>query len=164
MVLPPSVRKEPSEAERERARAREQARRAREAEAARERAEEARRRAAAARREQAASTRLARGEAQGQGAAPSRAAPGGGSTEASAAWRGRIVALLRSRFAGGAAGIATVNFSVTRGGQLVGARLAASSGDARLDAAALGAARGAVPPPPADYAGALNFNVRLGVR
>ena len=72
--------------------------------------------------------------------------------------------MLRSRFAGGAAGIATVNFSVTRGGQLVGARLAASSGDARLEAAALGAARGAVLPPPADYAGALNFNVRLGVR
>ena len=143
------VRPSPALQARERARERERA------EARREAAEETRRRAVAAR------------QTRETGASRSTAAPAtppGASAAASAAWRGQIVGILRGRFAGGARGMASVSFSVGRGGQIAGARLTASSGDARLDAAALAAFRGAVPPPPAGYVGPLTFNIRLGVR
>ena len=148
----PSARHEPSPAEE----ARKQAEARRKAEAARERAEEIRRRAAALRQEQAA------GASRPGPADPAFASVG--AAAASAAWRARIVGILRSRFAGGAAGMASVTFSVAPGGRIAGARLTVSSGDPRLDAAALAAFRGPVPPPPAGYAGPLTFHIRLGVR
>jgi TonB family protein len=174
VVVPPTRQERAApDAERETDRRRERAReerareerarqeRARErAEAARLRAEEAGRRAAAIRPGQVGAAR-AEGSA-GRSPAP---ASSGASAAASAAWRSQIVAILRSRFAGGSgAGMASVAFSVTRGGQIAGARLAGSSGDPRIDAAALAAFRGPVPPPPAGYVGALSFNIRLGVR
>ena len=144
--------REPSPAERARERER--------ADARREAAEEGRRRAAAARQGRAAVA--AQPAPSGRAAAPA-AAPAA-STAASAAWRSQIVGILRGRFAGGSSGMASVTFSVGRGGQIGGARLTASSGDARLDAAALAVFRGAVPAPPAGYVGPLTFNIRLGVR
>lgn len=92
------------------------------------------------------------------------ASSSGAAAAASAAWRSQIVAILRGRFAGGGSGMASFTFSVTRGGQIAGARLTASSGDPRLDAVAHAVFRGAVPAPPSGYVGALTFNIRLGVR
>lgn len=174
----PASRPSPAEQARERLRERERA------EARREAAEERRRQAARHSRDSGARqadrpSRLAPGpssptsgasrasgasQASGAPRAPSAAAASGASAAASAAWRNQIVGILRGRFAGGARGMASVSFSVSRGGQIAGARLTASSGDARLDAAALAAFRGAVPAPPAGYVGPLTFNIRLGVR
>lgn len=64
--------------------------------------------------------------------------------------------------AAGEQGVATIAFSVTRGGQATGVRLVRSSGHPELDNAALGAIRSAqpLPIPPTDMpASALSFSV-----
>lgn len=165
------ARREPSPQEVARERAREKLRERERAEAARQRAEQARtrqeeaRRRAAARQGQAAA---AHGPAHnpGRAGAPTvrQGAGNPGAAAASAAWRGQVVSILRGRFRGGTGGFAGVNFSVTRGGQITGTRLTSPSGNSGLDGAALAAVRGSVPAPPAGYVGALNFNIRLGVR
>ncbi len=89
----------------------------------------------------------------------------GASAASSAAWRSRLVAYLqgRLRYPSGtpSTGAAGVSFSVSRGGQVLSASLSRSSGNPTLDAAALAVVRGAVPPPPSDYTGALSFNIPI---
>ncbi|KMO43900.1 hypothetical protein VQ03_06140 [Methylobacterium tarhaniae] len=93
---------------------------------------------------------------------------GGASAAASAnaarAWGQMIVGAIRSRVRGaaGASGTVTVRFTVARSGRVLGASLIGSSGNGSLDAAALSAASGSLPPAPADFAGAQqSFSVPL---
>lgn len=148
---------------RRRARARERHETAR-ADAEARRAADARSKADIRRRIASVAAPAASAPAGNGGRAAAPPSSSGASAAASAAWRSQIVAILRGRFAGGGSGMASFTFSVTRGGQIAGARLTASSGDPRLDAVAHAVFRGAVPAPPSGYVGALTFNIRLGVR
>ncbi len=65
--------------------------------------------------------------------------------------RGAIQGRVRSV---GASGTATVRFTVSRSGRVIGASLAHSSGNGSIDAAAVAAASGSVPPAPAEFTGA----------
>ncbi|ABD87539.1 energy transducer TonB family protein [Rhodopseudomonas palustris] len=89
------------------------------------------------------------------------AAPAAGASTSSASaasWRGALMAHLNrhKRFPpGGGAGMAQVAFTIDRSGEVRAARLVGSSGDAALDAEAVGLVRRAspVPPPPANVGG-----------
>jgi periplasmic protein TonB len=74
-----------------------------------------------------------------------------------ATWRGSVIAHLNrnKRSPGGSRGVATVAFSIDRGGRVISARLVRSSGSAALDAEAVALVRRAspVPPPPSNVKG-----------
>jgi periplasmic protein TonB len=101
--------------------------------------------------------------------APRTTAPPQASQAARANYNGILAAHIQrykqypsSAKAAGEQGVATVAFSVTRGGQATGVRLARSSGHSELDAAAVGAIRNAqpLPIPPSDIpATSLSFSV-----
>jgi protein TonB len=101
--------------------------------------------------------------------APRTTAPPQASQAARANYSGILAAHIQrykqypsSAKAAGEQGVATVAFSVTRGGQATGVRLVGSSGHSELDSAALSAIRSAqpLPVPPADMpASALSFSV-----
>jgi protein TonB len=87
------------------------------------------------------------------------AAPSSGvaSSQSMATWRGSVIAHLNrnKRSPGGNRGVATVAFSIDRGGRVTSARLVRSSGSPSLDAEAVALVRRAspVPPPPANVKG-----------
>ncbi|SFJ83864.1 outer membrane transport energization protein TonB (TC 2.C.1.1.1) [Bosea sp. OK403] len=94
--------------------------------------------------------------------APSMAAPSAGAASAPsvspASWRGTLIAHLNryKRFPGGASpGTVQVAFSIDRGGRVLSARLAGSSGDTILDEEAVAMVRRAspVPAPPQGVGG-----------
>jgi periplasmic protein TonB len=92
-----------------------------------------------------------------------------GSAASTASWRAAIYAhLLAHKPSGGeATGAVTVSFSLSRGGRLIGAHLAGSSGSSALDQRALAMVRSANPFPaaPADVAGgAFSFTVPVRFR
>lgn len=94
----------------------------------------------------AAASKASRATAAGAGAASN---PG-----AMAAWRSALAAAIRGRMnrnaaAGTSGGVATVRFTVSRSGAVMGASLVGSSGVSQIDAAALAAVRGGMPPAPA---------------
>ena len=135
------------------------------------------RKARAAKREQERAARqearvAARAQAQARaavgresgGQAATAAVTSSASSGADAAnWRGAVVAHLNGfkPASSGAAGTARVAFAVDRGGRVVSASLAASSGDPQLDAAAVAMVRRAspLPAPPPDLGGRINLTV-----
>lgn len=88
--------------------------------------------------------------ARGQMSAAARRGTAG-SAESRAAWAAEVIAHLRRHApsSGESSGTVTISFSLTRGGQLLGAHLARSSGSTTLDQKALQAVRSANPFPPA---------------
>jgi periplasmic protein TonB len=88
--------------------------------------------------------------ARGQmSAAPRSGTAGSGASKAQ--WAAEVIAHLRRHApsSGDSSGTVTISFSLTRGGQLLGAHLARSSGSSTLDQKALQAVRSANPFPPA---------------
>ncbi|GAB6845554.1 protein TonB [Methylorubrum rhodinum] len=81
---------------------------------------------------------------------------GGGDPNALAAWKGMLSSTIRGRMnrgagAGTGGGVATVRFTVSRSGAVTSASLVSSSGIPAIDAAALSAVRGSLPPAPAGF-------------
>ena len=72
-------------------------------------------------------------------------------------------ALARAKPRAGARGSATVTFSIGANGALRGARIAKSSGNAKVDQAALATVRraGPFPPPPGVKLGAASYSIRM---
>lgn len=105
-----------------------------------------------------------------QRAATNAAAMAGTSSSvAPATWRNMIMSLLNRHKrmpAGGGQGTATVAFTIDRSGRVLSARLAASSGDAALDAEAVALARrvSPVPPPPPNLGNGGNILLAVPVR
>lgn len=78
----------------------------------------------------------------------------GNDPNAMAQWKGMIASAIHGRMnrnaaAGTSGGVATVRFTVSRGGQVLSAGLAGSSGVGAIDSAALAAVRGSLPAAPA---------------
>ncbi|GBU18302.1 MULTISPECIES: energy transducer TonB [Methylobacterium] len=112
-------------------------------------AREARARAAAESQGNAARNSASTSRRAGTGEAAS-----GNDANALAQWKGMLSSAIRGRMnrnaaAGTSGGVATVRFTVTRGGQVTSAGLAGSSGVGAIDSAALAAVRGSLPPAPA---------------
>lgn len=85
-------------------------------------------------------------------------------TMSTAAHRSKVwSALARSKPLAGARGSATVTFSIGANGALRGARIAKSSGNAKIDQAALATVRqaGPFPPPPGLKSGAASYSIRM---
>ena len=81
-------------------------------------------------------------------------------------WKGQVAARVnaaKQTFPGGGDGVATVAFTVDRSGRLSAIHVAASSGSATLDQAALATVRrvGAVPPPPGGHATSVSVRIRF---
>lgn len=110
--------------------------------------------------EKAAERRLEAARQRRAAASASQMNQGGASAAASAnaarAWGAMVRGVIqsRARAVGGASGTATVRFTVSRSGRVLGASLAGSSGNGSLDAAAVAAASGSLPPAPAEFTGA----------
>ena len=137
--------------------AREAAKREAQAEARAQAATDARERRQAARAARAAAAR------EGGGAARDTAAPVASGAEV-ASWRGAVVAHLNAykpASPSGSGGTVRVAFTVDRGGRVVSASVAGSSGDAALDAAAVSMVRQAspVPAPPPELGGRIPLAV-----
>ncbi len=124
-----------------------------------EKREEIRKAAAKAKAEREAA-RKATDNAQGASARTQRESrpqrSGGGDPNALAAWKGMLSSTIKGRMNRGAAagtdgGVATVRFTVSRSGAVSGAALVSSSGVPAIDAAALAAVRGSLPPAPAGF-------------
>ncbi len=128
-------------------------------EAARDERRDAARQAA---RQRAGERRAEAASAPAQGAEPQqRAAASAGEV---ASWRGQLMAHLnqfKRSPADGGTGTARVSFSVNVNGGLSGVRLAGSSGDAALDAAAVAmiARANPVPPPPSGLGSHLSLSI-----
>ena len=92
---------------------------------------------------------------------------GTSSSMSAATWRGRLVARLnrhKRHPGGGARGTASIAFTINRSGSVTGVRLTRSSGNSRLDNAALAMARRASPvprPPSAVKGGSITVNVPI---
>ncbi|KFC62136.1 TonB-like protein [Bosea sp. LC85] len=104
-------------------------------------------------------------------AAPSAAPTGAAasSSASTASWRGMLIAHLNryKRFPGGARpGTVQIAFSIDRGGRVLAARLAGSSGDPTLDEEAVSMIRRAspVPAPPAGVGGGGTISLAVPVR
>ncbi|MGO4667364.1 energy transducer TonB [Bosea sp. 2RAB26] len=104
-------------------------------------------------------------------AAPSSAPTGSAASPSAstASWRGMLIAHLNryKRFPGGARpGTVQIAFSIDRGGRVLSARLAGSSGDATLDEEAVSMIRRAspVPAPPAGVGGGGTISLAVPVR
>ena len=109
--------------------------------------------------EQAAERRAEAARQRRAAASASRMNDGGTSAAASASAARMWGAMVRGAIQGrarsvGAAGTATVRFTVSRSGRVLGASLAGSSGNGSIDAAAVAAASGSLPPAPPEFTGA----------
>ena len=109
--------------------------------------------------EQAAERRAEAARQRRAAASASRMNDGGASAAASASAARMWGAMVRGAIQGrarsvGAAGTATVRFTVSRSGRVLGASLAGSSGNGSIDAAAVAAASGSLPPAPPEFTGA----------
>jgi protein TonB len=99
-------------------------------------------------------------------AAAPAARPAGNPSVSSAEWgsmvRARIMAVKSCPGgASGASGAATVSFSISGGGALVGARVTGSSGSAALDAQAASMVRSASPYPPTPTGGTVSLSIPI---
>jgi periplasmic protein TonB len=100
-------------------------------------------------------------------APPKLSSPGPKPTMSTAAHRSKVwSALARSKPRAGARGSATVTFSIGANGALRGARIAKSSGNAKIDQMALATVRkaGPFPPPPGIKSGAASYSIRMDFR
>ncbi|WP_244538424.1 TonB family protein [Methylobacterium sp. ap11] len=109
--------------------------------------------------EQAAERRAEAARQRRAAASASRMNDSGASAAASANAARMWGAMVRGAIQGrarsvGAAGTATVRFTVSRSGRVLGASLAGSSGNGSIDAAAVAAASGSLPPAPPEFTGA----------
>lgn len=92
---------------------------------------------------------------------------GTSSSMSAATWRGRLVAHLnrhKRHPGGGARGTASISFTISRSGNVTGVRLTRSSGNPKLDQAAVALARRAspVPAPPSSVGGgSVTINVPI---
>lgn len=92
---------------------------------------------------------------------------GTSSSMSAATWRGRLVAHLnrhKRHPGGGARGTSSIAFTINRSGNVTGVRLTRSSGNSRLDRAALALARRASPvprPPSSVKGGRITVNVPI---
>ncbi len=99
-------------------------------------------------------------------AAAPAARPAGNPSVSSAEWGGMVRARIMAAKscpggASGASGAATVSFSISGGGALVGARVTGSSGNAALDAQAASMVRSAGPYPPTPTGGTVSLSIPI---
>lgn len=100
-------------------------------------------------------------------APPKLSSPAPKPTMSTAAHRSKVwLALARAKPRAGARGSATVTFSIGANGALRGARIAKSSGNAKIDQMALATVRkaGPFPPPPGIKLGAASYSIRMDFR